>query len=246
MEQSCTDLADALDMPRTGSGEMREQENGYEYQEGELLCKFSESGSLKLIAAMGLSGTSGEGVPMFKDAGRATQLAEEALEKTDFAFDGPIQVKPELPWDDAKNLVYVSAEPEAFGYPTLGFAGRIGVEINRYTEQIVSISIRAERVPDPPVFNLTEEDALAIAEPIWDRGPYADRDAKSKMNKQYYVASGKHATAEGERYADEGRVRMCWQAAYWTEAMSRDGTLNSRPLASILIDAETGEVLSKP
>jgi hypothetical protein len=35
MAQSCADLADALGFPRTGDGKFTEEEDGYQYVEGE-------------------------------------------------------------------------------------------------------------------------------------------------------------------------------------------------------------------
>jgi hypothetical protein len=245
LKSSCLDFASRLDMDSEGEITISETEKVVEIRRGDLTCLYTRSGELKRIENETLEERPAAGEALVTDAATALGIASRALQEIDFEMEPSAVLSPEPPWDESKVLVSVVSEPTAYGYPTHGFAGRLEVRVNRYSGKVAAIVRLIGGVCDPPNIQVTEADAKRLAEQEWARSSQKKDGVEYQMVLQYYVPSEDEATPKGAFYRDHDRVRLCWVAAYYIP-LRLNGESHVKPIGDVVIDSETGELLSVP
>lgn len=243
----CVALADALGMPRSGEPRYLTTVTGYMFSQGELSCIYDKDSNMRSIVSGEAVTEQGSETALVSDPNDAMRIATETLQKIERSTEGRTRVLPDTPWDDGMRSVSVIWEPDAYGYKTNGFAGRLEVEINRYTGKVISVNFLAERTPASPNVQLTEQDALRIAEELWLRSDAFAENAIPKTTLQYFAPVGSGKTSKGQELESQRILRMCWVVAYWIDhAIGSEDSSARKALAVIAIDAETGDVLKVP
>ena len=244
--ETCVQYATRLGLTVEQNGVLKSNEQGYSYNMGEVWCSFDSVGSFRSIASPPSGGRKEGTAPTITTDEEALETAYRIAETADLSFGEGAFIRYPAPWNDTKIEVGVTYEPTAYGYPTNGYAGRTSIMIDRFTGKVTGVYLRPMRSCDPPKVMISEQQALETAEPIW-----RESDAfRSGLNRTavlgYYFPGGSRTTPKGNEVAVLGRVRMCWHVNYYSDHVPGHSPASGSFLASVTIDAETGEVLAKP
>jgi hypothetical protein len=152
---------------------------------GEAACRVQLPS--RVLSLVNVSSRRHDGAPVLKSSLQAIQAARNRLAGSSVTLAEPIQVRPAEPWGAHHRLVTLACEPEAFGYPTGGYAGRTTVTLDRFTGKVVEVSQDEGPTPDRPNLQITEDRARQIAMPLWRASRYyTDQDIVLRANLQYY------------------------------------------------------------
>ena len=173
-------------------------------------------------------------------------VVNEALKGTKHQFSNFTFCRlPESEWTDKHFEISLIDEPVIHGYPTLGFAGHLSATVDLRSGRIIEFSFWPPRPVDKPNIQVTEQEALDKAAEVWAMSAYAKVDSKRHAGLQFYFLNEKDATKAGLKVIEKGHVRMCWTVRYWSEKITRNGRVTTKGLTSVVIDAETGDILRK-
>lgn len=242
LQVDCEEYAGRLGMSTEEAWIVEESARGVEVKSGEVQCHFEHDGTLRSIADFRSMSRKGGGAQVVSSLEVALGIMRSALDSMDEHDVSGLLVPPIEEWNDRDLIVYGKVEPDAFGYPTHGFAGRTEIGINKSTGKVAILGRLRERICDPPNIQVNEAEAKRLAEQTLTRVREVPPQVRCKLHLGYFAAFGDGSTPQGDFYRERNRARLCWYASFYIPSRI-EGTPGT-PFGGVSVDSETGELLS--
>ncbi len=232
-ESPCISLAHKLGMKVTDTnGIPTESAAGKSITYGELACTLDEEGGVRSLHDMSKASRQKAEKPLVSTPDELKAHAAKTLNKMQLKTKWAEAVKPEEAWTPELVEVYYRAEQTASGHSTHGFGGRVAISYNRYTGGVLSYEYRPNAEVDAPTLVVTEAEALASAKKIWEAQAAPRGEIAVHANPQYIRVKG-----------HDGPLPYCWVVSRSVMIDDGRGGKAANPIDSIIIHAETGEIL---
>lgn len=242
--KACTDAARALDITTAGSSKavISKTSTWTTYHWGEVMCSVDQKGDFRSIADMRRASDPATGTVTLKTLNDTIDFTNKKLKPFGKSIKTPAHVRPDKPWNDKLIKVYLSYQPEMYGYPTVGFMGGPIVAVNRVSGRVTGLWLRDELKPDKPNIQVTEQQAIDKAKKLWEESDNKRYDRIDAVL-QYFRPGGSEVTEQGKKHTEQGRLRLCWVVNFSSQWKDEDGGEFYSPITLTAIDSETGEVL---
>lgn len=242
-EKSCSALLKALDMPPIKQPVAREKRGDVTtLRWNDQMCTYDAKGRARGAVDIGQLQPLKGAMPKLRDPKAVLRLATQMAVRAGFSLKEP-EVVPSAPWGTEPGVVMITCLGHAYGYPTLGFAGGLRMQINRISAKVASLAYSPEFTVDKPNVKVTKAAALRLAEDAMRSKKERGKEYALNAILQYFRPSPRRATAEGKRIVATRHLRLCWVV---TLSAGKKLTDMSAPITSMAIDAETGKQISVP
>lgn len=243
-EQACAGLAKAFGYPPMKEPIRRSRQSGnFVVNWGDIGCTYAPDGKVRSIVDFAAYRAKGSGNPAIRSSSAAVEIAKAKLKGTPYTLREPAEVVPKEPWPAEETRIQLSSSRSAYGHSTHGFAGGVGIMLHRFSGRVIAMSWSEEYTPDAPTVKLKMEDAVRLATPLLNKVKEPGRAYSMRALQQYFRPTKGKATAAGLQTLERHRLRYCWVV---TMTLGANVNEMSAPVASVAVDAETGQVLTNP
>lgn len=217
------------------------QSGGTDIVWGHTMGFLDAEGRVRAIGALSESQSQGIGKPRYRAELEVIALVKRVLGKAGVHSREPFSVEPKAPWKESDVQLTVLNCAEAFGKPTVGFAGGPQLTVNRYSGQISMYLWSPELTPVRPIVNVDHQRALKIADSLLKKVEGPGRTFTHRASLQYYRPS-RDATPFGQALLKRAELPYCWVVTAWFGS----GKNLRSPLTSVVLDANTCQVIEDP